>query len=291
MKKIIQLLFILTTLFLLTSCSKSKDGIHPVSIGNLAFQYDSGVWTYHKSSDEKAPLEFKDKSGNTLSVYVSQESTYQHPMEMITFLESMMTDYDQFELFLSPTKIDVNGTTWYEYGYSYQEGDTKHKVYQRFYGKYYNAASITFRATEKTYEKGYAEALKLMSEIITTDIKNDENEAKAREFLVGEWDLIDRGYLVIMEDSTYEWYKDSSKDKNNMHYGTYGCDVENINLELKEGDGIYLVLFPESLIINGVAEENTNYKNDYLISFQKNEAGGYPMVHMASYSLATMIKQ
>ena len=62
-------------------------------------------------------------------------------------------------------------------------------------------------------------------------------------------------------------------------------------LELKEGDGIYLVLFPESLTINDVAEEPTSYKSDYIISFDKKGSEGYQMVNMSSYKLYTMIKQ
>lgn len=276
---------------MLTSCSNKKEDLRPVSIGNLALNYDANVWEYNENTDQSAPLGFSDAKGNLVNVYVSQESTYQHPLEMIKFLETMVSTNEQYEVFLEPTETSVNGTTWYEFGYSYKDGITIRKVYQRYYGKYYNAASISYSSTEGNYKSGYDEAMKMMSEVKITDVTNDVNEAKAHEFLVGEWDLAASGYLVIKDDSTYEWYKDSTKDKNNMHYGTFGCDIENATLELKEGDGVYLVLFPEVLTINGVAEEPTSYKSDYIISFDKKGSEGYQMVNMSSYKLYTMIKQ
>ncbi len=290
-KRISTMVLILLTLFLVTGCSNKKEDLQPVSIGNLAFEYNAKVWNYNKSSDEAAPLEFKDDKGNTVSLYVSQESTYQHPLDMIQFFESMVSTNEDFEVFLTPTKLDVNGTTWYEYGYRFKEGDHYRKVYQRYYGKYYNAASISYSSTDENYDQGYDEAIAIMSDIKTSEVNNDTNEAKAHEFLVGEWDVAERGYLVLKEDGTYEWYKDSAKDKNNMHYGTYGCDVENAVMSLKEGDGLYLVLFPDGLTVNGGKEEMTTYKMDFILSFEKDENGGYPMVNMSSYALYTLIKQ
>lgn len=288
MKKVIQTLIIISALLLLTGCSSKKK---EVSIGNISFNYDTKVWEYNENPDKSAPLEFSDANGNIINVYVSQESTYQSPLDMINYLKTMISTYNEYKVFLEPTKISVNGTTWYEFGYSYNDGTAIRKVYQRFYGKYYNAASITYNSTEKNYDSGYNKAVKLMSAVITKDIPNDVNEAKAHKFLVGEWDLGSSGYLVLNDDGTYTWYKNNTKDKNNMHYGTYGCDVENASMDLKEGDGIYLALFPEGLIVNGVTQENTINKSDYIISFDKKDAEGYQMVNMSTYTLYTMIKQ
>jgi len=291
MKKPMQTFLILSTLLILTGCSNKKENLQPISIGNLALDYDVNVWEYNENADVNAPLEFSDVNDNLVNVYVSQESTYQHPLELIMLLETMISTYDQYKVFLVPTEITVNGTTWYEYGYSYKDGTTIRKVYQRYYGKYYIAASISYTSTEAHFEAGYKEALKMMSAVKITDVSNDVNEAKAHEFLVGEWDLADSGYLVIYDDSTYEWYKDSTKDQNNMHHGTFGCDVENATMDLKVGDGLYLVLFPEGFLLDGVAQEATSYKSNYIISFDNKGSEGYQMVNMSSYSLYTMIKQ
>lgn len=290
MNNIAKAVIIFSVLFLLTGCSSKKEELKPVTIGNLGFNYDANVWIPKERTEESEPLEFHDSKGNLFTVSVSQESTYQHPLAMISYFESMFSTYDSFKVFLEPTKVEVNGTPWYEYGYSFKNGDSTVKVYQRFYGKQYIAASISYTSTEKNYDTGYEEAIKMMSDIKVTEVSNAENEAKAQEFLVGEWDLASGGYLILKDDGTYEWYKDSANDKNNRHYGTYGCDVQNEYMNLKEGDGVYLVLFPEALVIDGVSSEPTTYKSDYIISFDKKGGTGYQMVNIASLNLYTMIK-
>ncbi len=292
MKKFMKIFIVLSALMLLTGCSNKKEDLREVSFGNLAFHYDANVWKYNEKRTAADPVELSDAKGNLLTISVSQESTYQHPMEMIRFLELMNSANDGYEVFKEPAEVKVNGTAWYEYGYSYRDGSSTRKIYHRYYGKYYNAASISYLSTEEAYQSGYEEALKLMADITVTDVPNEANEAEAHKFLVGEWDIAKSGYLVLNEDGTYEWYKDSTKDKNNMHHGTYGCDVENATMELNKGDGIYLVLFPEELIINGGSEKPSSYKVDYIISFaSRTETDGYQMVNMSSYNLYTITKQ
>lgn len=287
MKRALQGLFIISIAFILTACSNEPS---PVSIGNLSFNYNSKVWEHIKSNEENAPLEFRDNKNNSIVINVSQESTYQHALTMISFLETLFSDNSSFQVFLEPNEISVNDTNWYEYGYQYTDDTTTYKVYQRYYGKYYNAASISYTATLDNYDAGFDKAITLMSDIKVEEVRNDENEAKAKEFLVGEWDLDGKGYLVLSDDGNYKWFKDTSKDENNMHYGTYGCDIENPTMNLLEGDGFYLVLFPEGLIINGEAETTLQSKNDFIISLQ-DENNSYPMVNVSTYTLYSMTKQ
>ncbi|MDI9508754.1 MAG: hypothetical protein GX319_03285 [Clostridiales bacterium] len=286
MKKVLQGLFIVSMVFIMAGCSNKS---HPVIIGNLSFDINTKVWKHVKSIDENAPLEFRDSNNNSLVINVSQESTYQHPLTMISFIETLFYENDSFQVFVEPKELSVNDTTWYEYGYQFSDNTTTYKVYQRYYGKFYNAASVSYTATLDSYDAGIDEAIALMSNIKVEEIRNDENEAKAKEFLVGEWDLDGKGYLVLLEDGTYKWYRDGSKNEKNMHYGSYGCDIENSNMNMFEGDAIYLVIFPEGLVVDGVPQA-VQAKNDFLISLD-NENEGYPMVNIATYSLYTMFKQ
>lgn len=289
MKKTLQGLLVISFMLLLTACSK---GSTPVNIGNISFSFDEKVWEITKNV-VNAPLEFTDKKNNEnkMSLNVSQESTYQHPMEMITFLQGLISENNGFQVFIEPHEIDVNGTKWYEYGYLYKDDSNTYKVYQRYYGQYYNAASITYTSTSDSYDTGYDEAIRFMSDIKVTEVDNDINEAKAKELLVGEWDLNGKGYLVLSQDGTYEWFSDATKDNNNKHYGTYGCDVENKNMEMAEGDGVYLVLFPEFLVVNGENSSSLQYKVDFIISLENPSPDGYQMVNLSTYSLYTIAKQ
>lgn len=284
MKKILRGLLILTLVLIMTACKK---GIVPVTVGNISFSFDERVWRLVKNNTNE-PLEFADKNDNKITINVTQESTYQHPMVMISFLESLISDYTDFQVFIEPNEITVNDTKWYEYGYTYKNGATYYKVYQRYYGKYYNAASVSYTSTLDQYDAGYEEALKLMSAIKVEEVDNKKNEEKAKKFLVGEWDLAERGYLVLKQDGTYEWFSDAFKDKNNRHYGSYGCDVENSNMNMAEGQGIYLVLFPEALVVNGETDTALQYKTDYLISLEALEGDVYKMVNLSTYTLIYM---
>ena len=102
MKKTIQTFLILSTLLILAGCSNKKEDLQPISIGNLALDYDASVWEYNENPDKNTPLEFSDAKGNLVNVYVSQESTYQSPLEMIMLFETMISTYDQYKVFLEP---------------------------------------------------------------------------------------------------------------------------------------------------------------------------------------------
>jgi len=137
MKKTCFCLLIILSASVFAACQK---GSRLVNVGNLSFRYDANVWELIDKPDNTGPLELKDKDNNTISINVTKESTYQHPMAMITFIEGLLSEYEGFEVFKEPAAITVNGTEWYEYGYLYKVDKTVYKIYQRYYGKYYNAA-------------------------------------------------------------------------------------------------------------------------------------------------------
>ena len=62
-------------------------------------------------------------------------------------------------------------------------------------------------------------------------------------------------------------------------------------MNMSDGDGIYLVLFPEALILDGVSEASMQYKIDYLISLGNQESEDYSMVNMSTYALFTITKK
>ncbi len=62
-------------------------------------------------------------------------------------------------------------------------------------------------------------------------------------------------------------------------------------MNMADGDGIYLVLFPEALILDGVSEASMQYKIDYLISLGNQESEDYSMVNMSTYALFTITKK
>ncbi len=108
---------------------------------------------------------------------------------------------------------------------------------------------------------------------------------------MGEWDLGESGYLVMEQDSTYTWYMDSSKDEQNMHRGTYGCDVENAAAGFAEGEGVYFVLFPEVFYAEGKEGKTGSPKYDYLVSTEQQPDGSYQMLNGSTLVMYDMMKQ
>lgn len=291
MKKNFRLLLLIFIFTFFVACSKTRE--NKVSIGNISFSYDDKIWTLVGDYDENGPLEFKDEYDNSLIIFVTEETTYQHPLEMIDVFETLRINNESFKVFLQPTQIDVKGSTWYEHGYELVDGTTNYKVYQRFYGKYYNAINIKYVSNTENFDKSLQAAKELMSDVEIDLLSNEKNEDKAKKSLVGEWDLSNSGYLILNQNNTYEWYQDSSKDKNNYHFGTYGCDIESEDLaffSFEEGEGFYLVLFLEDLLINGESGRQMGHKSDFLIKFDDIESDDYQMINMNSYKSYSMTR-
>lgn len=260
-------------------------------LGALTLLYDDSVWTYDDTQGGDSGLAFTAKDGSLLGISCSKESFYQHPLEMIRISKQICASYANYEEVEEPTEISVQDENWYEWVYKYEENGVKTVALQRFYGKNYYAYTISYIAEEKSYEANKNEALKVMNSVAMSVPDNAEAEKKAKEFLVGEWDLGEQGYLVMNEDGAYNWYMDSSKDEKNMHKGTYCGDVTNEAVGFKEGEGVYFVLFPDVLYVNGTEQETSAVKYDYVVSTTVQPDGTYQMLNPTTFALYSMQRQ
>lgn len=274
-----------------TETYTEKENLKQAGLGGLTALYDDSVWTYNEEKGSEASIAFEDANDSLLGIACSREAYYQHPIDMINTSKQIYSTYEGYEEIEAPKEVDVQGETWYEWVYKYEENGVKTVALARFYGKNYYAYTMTYVAEEAAYESGKNEALKVMNSAVMNVPDNTEAEAKAKEFLLGEWDLGASGYLVMKEDGTYAWYMDSSKDEKNMHQGTYGCDIENASLGFEEGEGIYFVLFPQALFVDGEEGMTSNVKYDYAISLEQQEDGSYEMLNGSTFAMYTMMKQ
>ena len=100
----------------------------------------------------------------------------------------------------------------------------------------------------------YAAEIKDVSEVYNTlNIDNTEDilsEEEAKDKLIGEWDWGSQGYFVIDENMIY-LYKDSSKDINNLIYGTYKADNKIMTYGAGYADGIYVLMTIKDFYIDG----------------------------------------
>lgn len=262
-----------------TETYTDKANLKQAGLGAMQLLYDDSVWTYDEEQSTDSSIVFRGADDSLLGISCSREGYYQHPLDMINTSRQIYTTFPGYEEIKEPEKVQIQEESWYEWRYQYEEEGSIIKTLQRFYGKNYYAYTISYVAEEKAYESGQNEALKVMNAIVMNVPDNSEAEEKAKKFLTGEWDIGDSGYLVLEEDGTYAWYMDDSKDKNNMHRGTYGCDVENASAGFSEGEGIYFVLFPEALYVDGVESMTANAKYDYLVSLEQLSDGSYQMLN------------
>lgn len=280
------------TAAMLSGCAKEASSAYKqAGLGGLVMMYDSKVWTPNEENATDASLLFEAGDNAVLGVSCSKEGVYQHPLDMIQVSQQIYGTYEGYELLEEPEEVEVNGQTWYEWSFCYEENGQVMKYLQRTFGENYYAYTVNFIADEKGFDERKEEALKAMNSVVMTVPDNKEAEEKAKEFLIGEWDMGSAGYLVMKEDGTYTWYMDNTKDDANMHTGTYGCDVQNDSLGFGEGEGIYLVLFPERLTISGEESTTASAKYDYGISLDQETDGSYQMLNITNFNMYQLVKQ
>lgn len=279
---------------LLSGCAKEGEAsseYKQAGLGGLVMMYDDKVWTPNEEGTTDTSLRFEASGNGVIGVSCSKEGVYQHPLDMIAVTKQIYGTYEGYEELAAPQEVEVNGESWYEWSFQYREDGEIVKNLQRFYGANYYAYTVSYLSDEAGFDKNREEALKVMNSVVMTVPDNKEAEEKAKEFLIGEWDVGASGYLVINEDGTYTWYMDNTKDDANMHTGTYGCDVQNESLGFGEGEGIYLVLFPEKLTISGEESTTSSAKYDYGISLDQASDGSYQMLNITNFNMYQLVKQ
>ncbi len=307
MKKIVKFgMTIVMAAALLTGCAEKQDdskkpqevteqtdleNYQKATLKELTMMYDAAVWSPTDVADAENILRFDASDNGVLGISRSVEGMYQHPLDMIAMAKQIYSGYEGFEILTEPVEVEVNGNSWYEWSYQYLQDGAILKTLQRVYGKNYYAYSLSYVSDEAGYDKNKESAQKAMDTIEVTVPDNLEGEARAKEFLVGEWDMGTNGYLVLKEDSTYTWYMNSTKDEANMHTGSYGCDVQNTSLGFEEGEGIYLVLFPQKLMAEGKEGMTGNVKYDYGIMLKQETEGVYQMLNVNSFALYELVRQ
>lgn len=292
MKKFIKMsLMAFMAMTLLAGCGNSSANYKQAGLGGLVMMYDDTVWTPDEAGATDSSLRFEATENDVLGVSCAKEGMYQHPLDMIAMTKQIYSTYEGYQEITEPKKVEVNDESWYEWSFQYTEGDEVIKYLQRYYGKNYYAYTMSYVSDEAGFGKYKDEALKVMNSVVMSVPDNEEAEAKAKEFLIGEWDMGAAGYLVINQDGTYAWYMENTKDEANMHSGTYGCDVKNDALGFAEGQGVYLVLFPEKLVVEGKEGMTGSVKYDYGISMNINTDGSYPMINATTFNMYQLMKQ
>lgn len=297
-KKIISLgMTVILAFSILSGCGKdtqnagSSENVKQAMLGGLTFLYDDTIWVPNPDEATDTSLRFAADNNGVFGASCAKEDYYQHPLGMVLVAQQLYDTYDNFVELQEPELVEVNGQKWYEWVVQYDESGVTVKSIHRYFAENYYAYTLSYLADASGFDANKEAALEVMDSAKVVVPDNREAEDKAKEFLVGEWDLGASGYLVIAEDGNYTWYMDGTKDAANMHTGTYGCDVENAAFGFVEGEGIYLVLFPEKLVADGVESMTGSLKYDYGIAMVPTEDGAYQMINPTTLAIYEMKKQ
>lgn len=254
-------------------------------LGDLKLYYNKN-WTYDAENSKDASLAFT--RGDTLiGVVCSKEKTFQLPEDMMKrSLDMVSQQSEDFKLIADMKKINVNGDTWYECSYKAGKGEDEMYSIQRTYGKGYYGYTITYTGLKKDFEAFESNALTILDSCLMEVPDEATGEEEAKKELVGELDAGKYGYLELKDDGTYYWYSDSSKEMDNVHYGTYACDNKIPAINIQPGQkGYYVALFPSKYFVNGVEKDMGTYKIDLAISKATKGKADYQGVNLVNYTV------
>lgn len=300
MKRKLWVILLLVVAAVMTACGGSSQGTDTEQEENEFKYKEAGIgdlklklhedWKYEEEQCNDNSLAFS-KGNSILGVSFSKEGAYQTPLDMADRVEMNYSSFEDYKEIMEPKLIEVNGETWCEMEFSFKEDGNDVTVYERCYGKNYNAYAVSFTAFSEEYEEDIEEA-KMIMDTVTMNVA-DYDETAAREFFVGEWGVGDGGLLILNEDGTYQWFMDAeSRDPAYMHEGTYGCDDEIKSMGTEKGSGsYYLCLIPEHFYNEGKEVEMSAHIYNFAVSHESTANDNvYQMINISTMGIYTIIK-
>jgi len=279
-----------TTVSEAESSAKDAGSVKAAGLGDMVVCYDTKEWTLDEGDKDEATITLSTSDGAAVGVSCSKEGNYQHPLEMVYESKSIISSYTGFESLSDPEKITVNGETWYQWNYQFKNGDDTMKVMQRYYGKNYYAYTIAYSATADLYDEHIDAAIDIMDTSIMSVPDNAEKEKEAIDQIAGEWNLGSAGYLLLNVDGTYKWYIDSTRDEDNVHYGTYGATLGSDYLSLSADEGAYIALYPETLVSGGDEGMTGSPIYEYVLELKPDTTGAYLLTDISDYTTYSATK-
>lgn len=254
-----------------------------INVNKLSIEYDASEWEFLSSESSDNFKKFKNKKSNMAITYEKSDSF----ISTYTFAENMRQEYEEdgYEINGDTKDIKINKNTWKKIEYS---KDDK-KYLQLFYSTGYETYSYLFASSKKTYKKEKSKA-KIAYKTLKYDISEEiDGEEDAKKILIGEWNWGKKGYFVFTKDKVY-LYKDSSKSKKNVLYGTYTADnkiATNANGYVK---GIHIIFTVDKCYVDGKDTKLVDNKAEY--TFTKNSNGTYIIRNLSAgtYGTAKKIK-
>lgn len=256
-----------------------------VYLNKISFEYNSSIWSKKSSLSDEDKITLVDSFGTITVTHNSSKVYYQTE----TFSSEMKSSLKEQGMTIKEetSKVTINGKDWYKIVYS---SDSNNRTAMTlFFCDYYDVYSFTYAANSDSYSFNLSEVEKIYKTLTYDNSANEIAEKDAKSKLTGEWDWGISGYFVIDQNTMY-LYKDSSKDMNNVFYGTYTADNKVATAAAGYVDGLYAHLTVTNFNLDGEAQDTTNMEMEFV--FIPNNDGTYTIENLVSqtYGTATKVK-
>ncbi|MBQ4634237.1 MAG: zinc ribbon domain-containing protein [Bacilli bacterium] len=225
--------------------SSGEIGLEELKLKDVSFTYDSSIWPYKASTTNNTSSVGVSKSNCLVGLMYSKNDYYitteafakQHKDSYINQGYTIVEDLE---------KITINGNEWFKLVVN----EPNSTALQLFFVKGYDAYSFTYKAVSSDYHANLQHAQEVYNTLKYDNSSDLASQQNGKRQLIGEWDWDRSGYVVANSDQIYV-YRDSSKDPQNVYYGTYV--VYDRIMTYGEGyiEGLYLMINVERSIING----------------------------------------
>lgn len=244
----IPLLFglIFFTLTMTTACNiqnkEKKETFHTLTI------LHNSSWEFESDDTSTRSCKLR-KDDAMIEVDYKEAAIFSNPYDEFNRTTSFVKDFSNFKIITKPHHVTENDSDYYECVYQFGVQDSLNYISQWFIRDEYISYEITYSGHKESYDKYLEEAKHILTKM-SIESKKEVSADVALDVVKGEYDGEESGYLILKDDFTYEWYKDSSLDKSNVHTGSFKCDNKVKALDVKEDEGYYLAITPEQFIQN-----------------------------------------
>ncbi len=249
-----------------------------LTLDKVSFKYNDSKWKLEKDETDKKTLTNKEST-----IYFKYNFSKDY-YTIDTYIDLMKESYKKegYNISENMQDITINNVLWKKV--EYEKDDNKY--IELIYVKDYIIYRFIYTSPSKTFDS----SLKNIEEIYNTLEYDDEEDRidaeNAKRKLIGEWQWEGQGYIVIDDTHMYV-YRDSSKDENNVVYGTYKLDSKIPTYSSGYADGLYIVMTIDKYYEDGI--ELNNYK-EFTYSFTVTPDGKYSLENESTHSIGYATK-
>ena len=241
------------------------------------------------TSADRMEKSISNGTARILVVYMGP-SVYYYSSLSVAFEVDMSNrkTWDTYETVNGVDTTIINDIEWAKIEYSAVLDKGKIKGKQLFYSTDYELYSIMVILAEDDYDR-YIDEINQIIQTVRITIEDRINTPDVVKTIVGEWDCGEIGYLIISDDGVYHFYQNSSKDPDNVIWGTYEASAGIPTHAAGYIDGINFLATVEGMMMDG-DEEKGGWQIQYIFAPSETDENIFNARNMEAGIDFTMIK-